>query len=78
MNDYNDSIEIWPFGTRSVIVRFHCGNCDSRVESEEISVPMPNYAAEKSSDSYNENEPKFHGKNEFRGVLPRYLRKRES
>lgn len=56
MNNYNDSIEIWPFGTRSVIVRFHCGNCDSRVESEEISVPMPNYAAEKSSDSYNENE----------------------
>ena len=48
--------EYFPFGNKSVIVKFDCNECDTRVESEEIGIPSPNYSAEKSSDSHNENE----------------------
>ncbi|WP_149274353.1 HEPN domain-containing protein [Pareuzebyella sediminis] len=48
--------EFFPFGNKSVTVEFDCDECGTRVESEEIGIPSPNYAAEKASDSHNENE----------------------
>lgn len=48
--------EYFPFGNKSVIVSFDCDECGNRVESEEIGIPSPNYAAEKASDSHNEND----------------------
>ena len=45
-----------PFGNKAVIVEFDCDDCGIRVESEEIGIPSPNYAAEKASESHNENE----------------------
>lgn len=48
--------DFFPHGNKSVIVRFTCDNCGNEVESEEIGIPTPNYAAEKASDSHNENE----------------------
>lgn len=48
--------EFFPFGNKSVTVKFECDRCGTRVESEEIGIPPPNYAAEKASDSHNENE----------------------
>ncbi|MDA8910382.1 hypothetical protein N9I21_01180 [Crocinitomicaceae bacterium] len=48
--------EFFPFGNKSVTVEFDCDECGNRVESEEIGIPSPNYAAEKASDSHNEND----------------------
>ncbi len=48
--------EFSPFGNKSVTVEFECVKCGARVESEEIGIPPPNYAAEKASDSHNEND----------------------
>ena len=48
--------EFFPFGNKSVTVEFDCEECGNRVESKEIRIPSPNYAAEKASDSYNEND----------------------
>ena len=48
--------EFFPFGNKSVTVEFDCDACGNRVESEEIRIPSPNYAAEKASDSHNEND----------------------
>jgi hypothetical protein len=48
--------EFSPFGNKAVIVEFDCDDCGTRVESEEIGIPSPNYAAEKASESHNENK----------------------
>jgi len=48
--------DFFPHGNKSVIVRFTCDECGNEVESEEIGIPTPNFAAEKASDSHNENE----------------------
>jgi len=48
--------EFSPFGNKAVIVKFDCDECENRVKSDEIGIPSPNYAAEKASDSHNENE----------------------
>lgn len=48
--------EFFPFGNKSVTVEFDCDECGTRVKSEEIGIPSPNYAAEKASDSHNEND----------------------
>ena len=48
--------DFFPFGNKSVIIKFKCDKCGHHVESEEIEIPSPNYMAEKSSDSYNGNE----------------------
>lgn len=45
-----------PFGTDSIIVRFECDECSHPVESDEISVPSPDYSAESAGDSQSENE----------------------
>lgn len=45
-----------PIETNSIVVKFTCDKCNHLAESEEISVPEPNYAAEKTSDSYNSND----------------------
>lgn len=46
--------EFSPFGVASIKLKFKCKNCNSIVESGSISVPMPNFMAEKSSDSYSD------------------------
>jgi hypothetical protein len=48
--------EFSPFDNKSVIVEFDCDKCGTRVKSEEIGIPSPNYAAEKTSDSHNAND----------------------
>lgn len=48
--------EFSPFGNKAVIVEFDCDECETRVKSDEIGIPSPNYAAKKASDSHNENE----------------------
>jgi hypothetical protein len=48
--------EFHPFGNKSLKVEFDCDECGTHVESEEIGIPSPNYAAEKASDSHNKNE----------------------
>jgi hypothetical protein len=45
-----------PFGTQAIIARFNCDNCSNPVESEEISVPSPNYSADTASESQTDNE----------------------
>ena len=42
-----------PFGVDSLSVKFECKKCGQIVESDSISVPTPNFMAEKSGDSYN-------------------------
>lgn len=49
-------VDFSPFGVESVQVRFTCCECSTEILSDEISVPYPDYAAEKASDSYNEDE----------------------
>lgn len=48
--------EFSPWGNKSVTVEFDCDECGQHVVSEEIGIPTPNYAAERSSDSHNEDE----------------------
>lgn len=50
------NFEFNPFGTDSLIVRFKCDNCSHPVESDEISVPAPDYTAESAGDSQSEND----------------------
>lgn len=45
-----------PFGTQAIIVRFECDKCSHEVESEEISVPSPDYLADTARDSQTDNE----------------------
>lgn len=45
-----------PFGTQAIIVRFECDKCSHDVESEEISVPSPDYSADTAGDSQTDNE----------------------
>jgi hypothetical protein len=45
-----------PFGTESIILKFDCDACGEPIESEEISVPSPNYGADRASDSQVEEE----------------------
>ena len=45
-----------PFGNQSLIISFDCDKCSHSVESEEIGIPYPNYAADTSSDSQTEEE----------------------
>lgn len=45
-----------PFGTESIIARFNCDKCSNPIESEEISVPPPNYSADTASESQTDNE----------------------
>lgn len=45
-----------PFGTQAIIVRFECDKCSHEVESEEISVPSPDYSADTAGDSQTNNE----------------------
>ncbi len=49
-------IEFFPFGLESIQAKFHCDKCDNEVTSEEISVPDPDFTAEKAKDSYNDND----------------------
>lgn len=45
-----------PFGNESIVLKFDCDNCGNEVISEEINIPPPDYTAETSSDSQNEEE----------------------
>lgn len=45
-----------PFGLDAIIVKFLCDKCSNSVESDQISIPAPNYMADTSSDSQVENE----------------------
>ena len=49
-------VDFSPFGIQSVQVKFTCCECSTEILSDEIAVPYPDYAAEKASDSYNEDE----------------------
>jgi hypothetical protein len=49
-------VSFHPFGVDSVIVKFLCPNCLHGLESEPISVPEPNWSAEKASESDNYND----------------------
>lgn len=48
--------DFYPFGTKSLVVKFDCDTCGLPVESEEILVPSPDYTAERASDSQVEEE----------------------
>jgi transcription elongation factor Elf1 len=48
--------EYFPHGTESVQVRFTCDNCGNEVLSDSIRVPSPDWSAEKTSDSYADND----------------------
>jgi Zn finger protein HypA/HybF involved in hydrogenase expression len=45
------SIDFFPFGLRAVSITFSCASCSSDVEYDELEVPTPNFAAERSADS---------------------------
>ncbi len=47
--------EFTPLGTKAIVAYFECDKCKNKVESDEISLPSPNMAAEKPSDSHNDN-----------------------
>lgn len=44
-----------PFGTESLILSFICDNCKQEVETDEISVPSPDYSADTAFDSQTDN-----------------------
>src|SRR5690606_25516799 len=50
------NVEFFPVGNKSVEIRFKCDQCHQEVLSEEIKIPSPNYEADRSSESYNDNE----------------------
>lgn len=45
-----------PFGTKSIVLNFICDKCGTSIETDELFVPSPNYAADTSSDSQTETE----------------------
>ncbi len=45
-----------PFGNEYLQIEFYCDKCNHIVTSEPIFIPVPDYTAEKASDSQNEND----------------------
>ena len=45
-----------PFGTKLIVLKFDCDKCGEHIESEEITVPSPNYGADRVGDSQVEEE----------------------
>lgn len=45
-------IEYNHFGTDSVVVKFKCGDCGHVVTTDDLSVPLPDFSAETTSESY--------------------------
>lgn len=45
-----------PFGTAFIELEFECDNCHQIIKTDGFAVPMPNFMAEKASDSYSTND----------------------